>query len=290
MILIVVATLVVIVAFVVATKQPIPSSSSSTIIKQPKNTSAPTINKPPITMSLPSSSIQSNGMSIYDNKTFGIGIQYPSNWTIQTSNASGMPKNIATFMTPAGPSSNRTGTMSIYLDRAYNTIKNLKDYAHFRLNTYENSTNFAPFRMLELSMDSFLAGNPAYKLIGTYERNSDLQKLIEVGTIIGNKAYFIQFIADPTQYPNYLSTVQKIINSLRVNASLSDIFQEGADVGLQKAGHDDPDFIDASVSDCEDEVGTNDVYFPNHVQDPHVWCLGFIQGYHDAENSILNAR
>ena len=285
--LIVIAALVVIVAFAVATRQSIPSSSSSsTIIKQPKNISAPTI-KPPITIS---SSNQSNGLSIYDNKTYGIGIQYPSNWTIQTSNAAGMPNNIATFMTPAGPSSNHTGTISIYLDRDYNTIKNLKDYAHFRLNTYENSTNFASFRLLELSMDSFLAGNPAYKLIGTYERNSDLQKLIEVGTIIGNKAYIIQFIADATQFPNYLSTVQKMINSLRVNASLSDIFQEGADAGLQKAGHDDPDFIDASVSDCEDEVGTNDVYFSNHVQDPHVWCLGFIQGYHDAENSILNAH
>jgi len=39
---------------------------------------------------------------------------------------------------------------------------------------------------LTLISSSILAGEPAYTLIGTYELpSSDLQKLMEVGTIIG---------------------------------------------------------------------------------------------------------
>jgi hypothetical protein len=61
---------------------------------------------------------------------------------------------------------------------------------------------------------SKLAGKPVYTLIGTYELHSfGLQELMEVGTIIGDKVYYVQYIADASQYSNYLPTVQHIIGS-----------------------------------------------------------------------------
>ena len=54
-----------------------------------------------------------------------------------------------------------------------------------------------------------------YTLIRTYQDPSfGLQKLMEIGTIIGDKAYSVQYIADAPRYSNYLPTVQWMIQSL----------------------------------------------------------------------------
>jgi phosphate transport system substrate-binding protein len=70
---------------------------------------------------------------------------------------------------------------------------------------------------IECSLNSTqeLVGRSGYTLIGTYELHSfGLQKIMEVGTIIGDKAYMIQYIADAPRYSDYLPTVQKMIGSL----------------------------------------------------------------------------
>ncbi|MFZ0513630.1 MAG: tetratricopeptide repeat protein [Candidatus Nitrosopolaris sp.] len=50
----------------------------------------------------------------YENSTYGIRVQYPSDWTIQESNASGTLINIARFVSPTGPNSNPTAEVTIY--------------------------------------------------------------------------------------------------------------------------------------------------------------------------------
>jgi hypothetical protein len=108
------------------------------------------------------------------------------------------------------------------MDRLHNSTTNLNNYAHFVAFTdYENRpSDFHAFKLLELSINSTLAGKPAYTLIGTYELpSSGLQKLMEVGTIIGDKAYSVQYIADAPRYTDYLPTVQKMIGSLMIKNS-----------------------------------------------------------------------
>jgi hypothetical protein len=85
---------------------------------------------------------------------------------------------------------------------------------------YENKPSyFHAFKLLELSTNSsILAGEPAYTLIGTYELpSSGLQKLMEVGIIIGDNS--VQYIADAPKYSDYLPTVQKMIGSLVIKNS-----------------------------------------------------------------------
>ena len=48
---------------------------------------------------------------------------------------------------------------------------------------------------------------------------------MEVGTILGDKAYIVQYIADAPRYTDYLPTVQKMIGSLVIKKSL------GTDIG-----------------------------------------------------------
>jgi hypothetical protein len=71
---------------------------------------------------------------------------------------------------------------------------------------YKNRTSdFHAFKLLELSTNSsILAGKPAYMLIGTYQNPSaGLQKLMEIGMIIGDKAYVMQYIADALKNQQY---------------------------------------------------------------------------------------
>ncbi|MFZ0510901.1 MAG: PsbP-related protein, partial [Candidatus Nitrosopolaris sp.] len=171
------------------------------------------------------SSIVQNATSVstYENRNYGIQIQYPSDWTIQQLNPSGTLINIATFVSPTGPNSNPTADVSIYLDKLHNSTTTVNNYAHFvALANYENKPSyFHAFKLLELSTNSsVLAGKPAYTLIGTYQDPSaGLQKLMEVGTIIDDKAYSVQYIADAPRYSGYLPIVQRMINSLAINMS-----------------------------------------------------------------------
>ena len=109
------------------------------------------------------------------------------------------------------------------MDKLHNSTTTLNNYAHFvAFADYENRTSyFHDFRLLELSTNSsILAGKPAYMLIGTYELHSaGLQKLMEVGRIIGDKAYSVQYIADAPKYSEYLPAMQNMIHSLAINSS-----------------------------------------------------------------------
>ena len=122
------------------------------------------------------------------------------------------------FLQPDGP----TADVSIYMDKLHNSTTTLNNYAHFVAFTdYENRTSdFRAFKLLELNTNSTPAGKTAYTIIGTYELpSSGLQKLMEVGTIIGDKAYSVQYIADAPKYSEYLPAVQNMIHSLAINNS-----------------------------------------------------------------------
>jgi hypothetical protein len=43
---------------------------------------------------------------------------------------------------------------------------------------------------------------------------------MEVGTIIGDNAYSVQYIADAPRYSDYLPTVQKMIDSMMIKKSI----------------------------------------------------------------------
>jgi tetratricopeptide (TPR) repeat protein len=167
-------------------------------------------------------------VSTYQNTGYGIQIQYPSDWSEQESKSSGELINVATFISPTGPDSDPTADISIYLDKLHNPTTTLNNYAHFvALADYENRPSyFHAFRLLELNTNSsILAGKPAYTIIGTYQDPSfGLQQLMETGTIIGDKAYSVQYIADAPRYADYLPIVQKMISSLVIkNSTETDI-------------------------------------------------------------------
>jgi len=121
---------------------------------------------------------------------------------------------IATFVSPTGPDSDPTAEVAIYIYKLHNSTTDLNNYAHFV--AFAAAAYFSASKLLELNTNSSkLAGRSAYTLTGTYELHSfGLKKLMEVGTIIGDKAYSVQYIADAPRYSDYLQTVQQMIESL----------------------------------------------------------------------------
>ena len=79
-------------------------------------------------------------LTSYQNTAYGIQIRYPSDWTIQESNASGTLINIAIFVSPTGPNSDPTAEVAIEMDTLHNSTTTLNNYAHFVAFTdYENN-------------------------------------------------------------------------------------------------------------------------------------------------------
>ena len=145
---------------------------------------------------IPQKSSAESEVSTYQNRDYGIQIQYPSDWSVQESKSSSELINVATFLSPTG-NPYPTAAVAIYVDRLHNSTTNLNNYAHFVAFTdYENRPSyFHAFKLVELSTNSSLAGKLVYAIIGTYELpSSGLQKLMEVGTIIGDKAYMCNIL------------------------------------------------------------------------------------------------
>jgi hypothetical protein len=74
------------------------------------------------------------------------------------------------------------------------------------------------FNLIESNANITLIGrnNPAYGLIYSDRENGNNYKTIEIGTIIGDRIYYIKYIAEEKQYSNHLPTIQMMINSLQI--------------------------------------------------------------------------
>ena len=149
-----------------------------------------------------------------------VRIQYPASWTIdeQDIDPNDTITNIVTFSSPL------TSRFDIYsenlgigLERLADQNMTLEEYATSLITDYnETSTDFNP---IELNTNITLGGgnnNPAYRLIYTDREDNINYKTMEIGTIIGDKVYYIQYIAEEKKYSNYLPTIQMMINSLQI--------------------------------------------------------------------------
>ena len=144
----------------------------------------------------------SDKMIIYDNPTFGIRIQYPSDWGrldlsfLQHSadidfyplNDTSLAKNVKVQVNNL-PSRNMT----------------LEEYTNSQINLLEEN-------LLESSAAT-LAGIPGYKIVFT---NIEGLKTMQVWTIKDDKAYIITYVAQEEDYEKDLQIAQKMIDSFEI--------------------------------------------------------------------------
>jgi hypothetical protein len=171
------------------------------------------------------SATQSGDFLNYDNATYGITIQYPSNWMVDNTEFPGDPlTQIVGFFAPF---ESRVDTYAERLwiaqeQQSFSEDFDLAQYAEQIVSNY-NST-LTDFNLDEIDTETARLGNndsPAYRIVYT-ERlqpdNIDL-KTLEIGTVIEDKVYIITYHAETARYEQYLPIIEEMINSIELSDS-----------------------------------------------------------------------
>ncbi|WP_415310115.1 hypothetical protein [Candidatus Nitrosocosmicus sp. FF01] len=159
----------------------------------------------------------------YENSAMGISIKYPSNFLIDESNSNETVKQVSFF--PAyDDSSDYPQTyiswFNVYVEELYPPISdnpiNISSYLKDQANSIQEQD--ADVTIVEASTDSILSGNPAYKLVTrSYDGNSSIDD-IEIGTIVGNTLYSLNYEVDTNKVQDSLPIANKMIYSFKVNS------------------------------------------------------------------------
>jgi S1-C subfamily serine protease len=160
----------------------------------------------------------------YENSTYGIRIQYPSDWRVDETDdyPDDGVTDIVQFLSPF------QGRLDYYQESVFVSTEPLPQQ-DIALSTYvdqlidfKNET-INGFELIEIDTSSTLGGNnnTAYNMT-YYETGEDgtQYRTTEVGTIIGDEVYYITYFAEVDKYSDYLPVVAKMISSFDVTSPL----------------------------------------------------------------------
>lgn len=171
-----------------------------------------------------SSSNDSLVFNNYENSEMGISIKYPSTFLIDESNSNETVKQVSFFPAYDDSSDNLQTYISwfeVYVEELYPPISdnpiNISSYLKDQANSIQEEN--ADVTIVETSTDSMLSGNPAYKLVTrSYDGNSSIDD-IEIGTIVGNIFYSLNYEVNTNQVQDSLPIANKMIYSFKINSN-----------------------------------------------------------------------
>jgi serine/threonine-protein kinase len=148
---------------------------------------------------------------IYENSTFGIKIQYPSDWLKNTTDQG------VTFVLPVERNSSNPENFLAKLDAT--TISrvpataSLKGLADGVINGYRKSL---PNCQLESYTNTTAGGSPAVKIAYMFTGYKDGNlKATDIATIKNSRLYIIQYYVQ-SKYQNYMPMLQKMVESFTI--------------------------------------------------------------------------
>ena len=151
--------------------------------------------------------------STYENPTYGVKIQYPSNWQKMDFDRhygnNSLP--IAGFIPPSENDSGLLENLLIVVKKLHSQNTPIKQFADSLVSSYKS--NLHNFQLIELNPLTTPALNSAYKIEYTHSSDMLMLKTMEVWTISGGIAYMISYNADSSDFSNYLPIIQKMIDS-----------------------------------------------------------------------------
>lgn len=157
------------------------------------------------------------GLLSYENSTYGIRIQYPANWTKdeQDSNPADSVTNIVTLYSPLDSRVDEySENVGVSVENLTNANITLEQYTDSLTDNYNET--LTDFKVIESNTNTTLGDNPAYKLVYTDKEDDINYKTMEIGALVGDKVYFIEYFAEENYYSKYFPTIQKIIESVEV--------------------------------------------------------------------------
>jgi len=158
----------------------------------------------PVSLTEPQTTIaQTNSKFVtYDNPTFGVRIQYPSDWG--RLDLSFMQDSADIDFYPLADTS-LAKNVKIQVHNLPSSNMTLEEYTNSQINPFEE-------KLLE-SNTTTLAGIPGYEIVFTSLQGL---KTMQVWTIKDDKAYIITYVAKEEDYENDLQVAQKMIDSFEI--------------------------------------------------------------------------
>jgi len=152
----------------------------------------------------------------YQNPAYGISIQYPFDWNKEDggqTKAGNLSAFSVAFYSPPPLKSAFLKVIELNSTQPANaTIPQLLTEA---ISRDMNITR--GFQVVQASTNGSLAGKPAYVLVSTAEIIKNIRyQTMEVGTLSGNNKYTVIYEALASNYPTYLPTAQKMIDSFKL--------------------------------------------------------------------------
>ena len=168
--------------------------------------------------------LSQTGFSIYQNPVYKFKIEYPSNWEKLefTQGIEEQQRNIVVNF--VSPISSSTPTFREYLlievgNLTLSSSQNptLDEYTNKIINLRKSLPNF---QLIESTPTLLSGGYQAKKIEYSYSNPivGTTKALEVITTIDNNKVYLLSYNADAGRFNSYLPTVQKMIDSLRINA------------------------------------------------------------------------
>jgi hypothetical protein len=201
---------------------------------------------------------------IYENATYGIKISYPPDWIFQRGRTVNPSLDIAAKISP---SSDSITDFTIGIRKLGADVVTIKEYTNNTLNTYKKQAR--DFQPTLVNTNGKLAGNPAYEIDGTYLDDQNIKhQIFEVGTILNNKAYILQFDSDESKTQGYMPDLKAMIPSFQIIGKNQ---EESSQVVTSKLGQNEPTGCEkVQISDVKAsgfETDPKDYNPPDHAID-----------------------
>ena len=155
----------------------------------------------------------SNNLVKYENVNAGIRIQHPENWQ-KKDVENPFTGEIVLFTSPSNPTNRFEPKLSIRIENLSRQSISLEDYTNSaikEIQKYLENSNITD------SSSTTLGGIPAHRVVyNGVNGESQLIKNLEVWAVFNQKVYIVSYTATPEEYPNYLESVEKMINSFEI--------------------------------------------------------------------------
>lgn len=153
----------------------------------------------------------------YTDPKCGISIQYPSDWKINEDLLEYTPGNVINFIVELQPD-NKEGFHNVvgieidyYSDLPDKSFAGIKDYEEWSISEDEKD-GYVKVEKLEPTQ---IAGYPAEKIV--YNELKMDSKKMDIFTVAFDREYKIKYDSNSEYYDKYLSTVDKMVQTFKIN-------------------------------------------------------------------------
>jgi hypothetical protein len=151
----------------------------------------------------------------YENPSWGIFMQYPSNWTASTSGLTDYTDVIAFYSPPQNVSDLFPARLKISVIQ-YSQDISLPDYKNLTLSILNQSRQFT----LINSSDMTVAGYPGYRIVLTnkpFPNDTLILHSMNIATAVGNKIYQVTYDGQELAFNKHLPEVDHMLESMVIS-------------------------------------------------------------------------